>query len=203
MPRVSLNCATCGKEFLLWPAEIKRGRTRCSMACFRTRITKRCENCGKDFTVSAHYAPKRRLCSRACRAVRIDKICQHCGKNYRVRKCESYSKYCSNVCRMTGLVFRDEQHYRWRGGTSDSRGTIWKRQRLLALKRDRYTCRVCGKTKQQIGRNPDVAHIVPLYKFPKPEWEFAHRLDNLKTLCRGCHIHFEYQTKLAFRQILG
>lgn len=69
-------------------------------------------------------------------------------------------------------------------------GQGWARVRKQALERDGYRCRVCQKSKSDIGRNPDVHHIVPLRTFiesDKHEKEDAHTLDNVVSLCVDCH----------------
>lgn len=54
----------------------------------------------------------------------------------------------------------------------------WKRVRLAAKERDGYRCKHCGKA----GRL-EVDHIVPLQHGGK-ELD----MDNVQTLCVGCHI---------------
>ena len=51
--------------------------------------------------------------------------------------------------------------------------------RKHVLERDDRTCQACGKL---LGL-AEVDHIIPLHK-GGPEWA----LDNLQTLCRGCHL---------------
>lgn len=60
----------------------------------------------------------------------------------------------------------------------------------MALKRDGYRCRLCGKTRSEIGRNPDVHHTVTVRRFAEADdldVEDAHRLDNVVSLCVECH----------------
>ena len=54
----------------------------------------------------------------------------------------------------------------------------WQHARRAALERDGYRCVECS-----LPGKLEVHHITPLYKGGLP---FA--LDNLKTLCAGCHI---------------
>ncbi|MSQ32317.1 MAG: HNH endonuclease [Dehalococcoidia bacterium] len=75
----------------------------------------------------------------------------------------------------------------------------WSRAQLVALKRDKYTCQMCGSS---IGKQADrrgrmywrrrnhgmeVNHIAPLngrgYHIG-----CSHHLDNLQTLCHDCHL---------------
>nr|WP_311136853.1 HNH endonuclease [Natronosalvus rutilus] len=53
------------------------------------------------------------------------------------------------------------------------------------LERDEYRCQSCGRGRQEIGRNPDVHHVIPVRTFDDPE--DAHTLDNVVSLFRRCH----------------
>ena len=64
----------------------------------------------------------------------------------------------------------------WRKGEQPNRRQ-WRKVRLLALDRDAWTCTKCGKA----GRL-EVDHRVPL-----EDGGALYDLDNLQTLCRGCH----------------
>ena len=54
----------------------------------------------------------------------------------------------------------------------------WKRLRWVVFARDNYRCVACGKA----GRL-ECDHVEPIRN--GGDW---YRLDNLQTLCRGCHI---------------
>ena len=69
----------------------------------------------------------------------------------------------------------------WQGGISHSYGPDWLKQKRLALERDNHTCQHCGKIKKEIGKEPDVHHIVP-HKLTQDN-----NLDNLVCLCMSCH----------------
>ena len=56
---------------------------------------------------------------------------------------------------------------------------IWRRQRLLAKKRDRQACRDCGENQKRL-----VVHHVVEREQGKPD---NHALGNLVTLCDSCH----------------
>lgn len=56
------------------------------------------------------------------------------------------------------------------------RGSNWKPQKLLALKRDNFQCQKCGRIKD----------IVVHHKIPYAISE-DNSLENLQTLCRSCH----------------
>lgn len=68
-------------------------------------------------------------------------------------------------------------------------GPNWTKQRQKCLERDNYACRVCNKTKEEIGREPAVHHIKPRSTFDG-NWK-QNELENLITLCHSCHGKFE------------
>lgn len=78
-------------------------------------------------------------------------------------------------------------------------GPNWSRQRRKARERDGYQCRHCGMTdekhKEEYGRELHVHHIERFNDFdlgdPFHDYPGANDLDNLVTLCRGCHDRFE------------
>lgn len=55
----------------------------------------------------------------------------------------------------------------------------------LVLERDEFSCRRCGASKEDLRRNPDVYHRVPVRTFENPD--DAHTLDNVVSLCPACH----------------
>ena len=55
----------------------------------------------------------------------------------------------------------------------------WKALRLAARRRDGWRCVVCGSRHRL-----EVDHVQPVERRP----DLALALDNLKTLCRDCHI---------------
>ena len=65
-------------------------------------------------------------------------------------------------------------------------GLNWTKQRQKCLERDDHTCRVCGASQSEIGREPSVHHITPRIQFDGTPFEM-NALDNLVTLCPSCH----------------
>lgn len=99
---------------------------------------------------------------------------------------------CSEPCRRTWLsgAFTGEGHPNWKGGGNEAYGSGWGELREEALERDGRSCVACGKTREEIGRNPDVHHIVPVRWFAESNEhtrEEAHRLENVVSLCVKCH----------------
>ncbi len=66
-----------------------------------------------------------------------------------------------------------DKHPRWTGGK-------WLYVRRECLKRDNYTCSVCGLKEEGLM---DIDHIKPKSKYP----ELALELSNLQTICPNCH----------------
>lgn len=118
-------------------------------------------------------------------------VCSDTVKRY-PSNAEGEGITCSEDCRRTWLSdsFTGEGHPNWKGGTNEPYGKGWRAVKLAALERDGYQCRLCGRTKEEIGRNPDVHHITPVREFIESddhEKEEAHTLPNVVTLCTPCH----------------
>lgn len=104
---------------------------------------------------------------------------------------------CSESCRGEWLSrsFEGEGHPNWKGGGNQEYGSGWRTVREKALERDGYRCVGCGATRTELGRNPDVHHIVPVRSFAKSEAHdtgAAHRLDNVVSHCISCHRKAEF-----------
>ncbi|WP_350356147.1 HNH endonuclease [Halorarius halobius] len=104
---------------------------------------------------------------------------------------------CSEDCRAEWLseAFTGEGHPNWEGGTTGPYGQGWNEVRERALERDDRTCLLCGADADDLDRNPDVHHIVPVRAFvesPVLTEADAHTLDNVVTLCPACHRRAEF-----------
>ena len=64
-------------------------------------------------------------------------------------------------------------------------GKNWRGQRRKARERDGYSCKTCGITEKDFGKEMSVNHIVPFVYFANSE--DANHLDNLECLCEPCH----------------
>jgi len=105
--------------------------------------------------------------------------------------------FCSTECQSEWLseTFTGEGHPNWKGGGSANYGRGWRRVRKRALERDGYECVLCGESAEELGRNPDVHHIVPVRAFletPATTERDAHYLDNVVSLCPSCHRRAEF-----------
>lgn len=104
---------------------------------------------------------------------------------------------CGRTCRREWLsdTFSGEGHPNWKGGGNGEYGKRWNAVRERALERDDFQCRICGTTKSEMGRNPDVHHITPVRAFVESERldrEDAHFLENVISLCISCHRKAEF-----------
>lgn len=104
---------------------------------------------------------------------------------------------CSDDCRAEWLskAFSGDGHPNWRGGGNQAYGPGWNEVRQAALERDGHRCVVCGATRDDLGRNPDVHHIVPVRAFAAADdrdVSDAHYLENVVSLCSSCHRKAEF-----------
>ncbi len=68
---------------------------------------------------------------------------------------------------------KGDKHWHWMGGCKE----YWRNE---CLKRDNWTCQVCGLREVEIM---EVDHIKPRSKYP----ELATEINNMVTLCPNCH----------------
>lgn len=89
------------------------------------------------------------------------------------------------------------EHPSWEGGYKGCYGPSWRKQRREAWERDDYECQICGEGRDEVGRRPDVHHIVPVryWKIGK-EHKTMNSLDNLICLCRNCHSRYGREENL-------
>lgn len=125
--------------------------------------------------------------------------CDHCDRPFErsQQAITSDHVFCTSECqyRWASEQFTGSGHPNWKGGGNADYGPGWRRARELALRRDRYTCVICGCDSEDLGRNPDVHHIVPVRAFVENEATTirdAHYLENLVSLCIGCHRRAEF-----------
>ena len=129
---VNKICEVCGKDFSTTTWEANKGWGRfCSHGCQSKwqsearsgengpgwkggKVTKVCEVCGKDFSVTPALAHTPRFCSSECFGrhrsenirgennpcwkEKIVKICEVCGKEFSVTPAKSHRKFCSCEC---------------------------------------------------------------------------------------------------------
>jgi 5-methylcytosine-specific restriction endonuclease McrA len=156
-----------------------------------------CEWCNEEFVDYSHNEGK--YCSMECYGKsernRIQRECTNCGEQF-TRNAASMSHdrvFCSIDCRDEYQVEADDYHP-WDGTGTSYRGPSWQEQRQKALERDGYECQECGKGEDDAYRL-DVHHITPFREFGIERHTEANELDNLRVLCRSCHLEVEWRQR--------
>ena len=178
------TCIECGASFEYYPSE-KPGRY--------------CPDCVADQSVSC--TPCQPEWGEGSANVR----CGHCNSEFTVFRSKTEGQdvfFCDRDCYARWLSDTRRDHGKWceadnpnwaNGVNADEvYGEGWFRARRAALLRDDYTCTRCGIDREELGQNPDVHHIKPARTFD--DRKDAHTLDNLRCLCRSCHIEVERET---------
>jgi len=162
-------CEACGKEFTVYPSQIKKGQGKyCSLECaYSSRESHQidcvCEVCNKSFTVppSSIKNGGGRYCSLKCVGIAKRKqpncICKRCGKAFRKSPTEIASSkeyYCSKECQLSDRPISScdncgKQFIRKpslsRFKTKYCSRECHKEARRKALLRVDKTCQTCGK----------------------------------------------------------
>lgn len=104
------TCPRCGIEFFDRKHPNKK---HCSRACsINPLVTKRCEQCGKEFAFSGHRGKYQRFCCRQCFAdhniTQVTRLCAYCGTPFTTNQASSVA-CCSVEC--AGLLRRKPENY--------------------------------------------------------------------------------------------
>ncbi len=205
---MSSDCPTCGESF-----DSEHGMKIHHYGAHGESLAKKnctCKNCGVTFKEfqSRIERGKGKFCSKECKhdIGRVEVECHQCGTVVKQaeHRAERYERsFCSQECNDEWLTLegnapgwgqQQENHSQWKGGTKRWYGTNWAEQREKALERDNYQCKSCGMTQDEhedaYGRDLAVHHLTPIREFRSDgnlDAEAANTLDNLMTVCRGCH----------------
>ena len=126
-----------------------------------------CLTCGKDLQEGYYYKGKK-YCSRLCYWKTLKgKPSGWKGKSPSVETREKMSQ------RRKG-IYMGVRSPRWNGGIS------WHYLTKITLKRDNYTCQVCGLKDEEIM---EVDHIIPVAQ----NAELIFEKGNLRAICPNCH----------------
>ena len=178
-------CEWCHKEFETWPS--RPGRF-CSLTC-----------AGKY----GARQPKPNL--RKPETMKIERLCEVCENPFTTNiyqiTLRGGGKYCSRKCKgeATSKRLLIDGGPNYKGGVSKNCSTFyggnWESQKRKALKRDNYSCQICGKKKVfgDVYSQIDVHHIKTILSF-KGDFESANQISNLITLCRSHHKQVEAGT---------
>lgn len=206
-------CKYCGKSF---DVRAKSKKECCSVVCrgalvksIDKKIIKKCKRCGIEFESWTYR--NQVYCSITCKnkhikpkpyirkpAKLITLECHWCHKQYTVHQSQNTgnrkSRFCSIECKgeWTSVNQRGINHPTYIGGTKYAdRGQNWHKQRKAVVKRDNYTCQICGRKQRSYERRiVDVHHIKPFKDF-NGDYISANQTTNLITLCRRCHVLVE------------
>lgn len=120
---------------------------------------------------------------------RVKTTCRYCDNEFEILQSayeRGEGRFCNNDCQNAWMA---EQ---WSNSHDKPYRGKWYRMRRAAYERDSRRCQYCGISRKELGRNPDVHHIIPIREFDNPEE--AHFLDNLICLCPLCHRRAELDT---------
>ena len=187
---MTAECPTCGDEF-----NTKHGVRIHHYGAHGERLPNRtCQSCGKQFYDDE---AKRMYCDECdppttpsgqdnpnWKGGKPKKSCDYCSETYRTYR---DNRFCSRKCFRIwwSEKTQNDGNPMWSGGVEVGYTGTWSKVRRQALERDNHTCQSCGATRDELGQEPDVHHIVTIKEYDDPEQ--AHRLDNVICLCRSCH----------------
>lgn len=207
----SVECPTCGRTDFKSDRGMKSHHAKIhgeSIAGF----TYPCEECGSDVKYKQRREGCEHFCSKECesdyrekngRLIGVDGEdhpsakgevieCDICGVEFYCKASQlERRRFCSQSClakHNSNRTGRD--HHRWKEGAGrENYAGVWWANRKQALERDDYECQICGRGEEELGRNPDVHHIIPVHEFD--ELSEMHAVENLITLCRQHHDKWE------------
>ena len=210
---IQVKCLYCGRNFLIYPSQLKKhngtGGRYCSRECrnkahphnsYKEKITLSCKICGKKFKVFSSYK-NQKCCSAECRhkyqsKIMKDKPSGMLGKKHSIKAKTKMSKVWSYEKHITekrnknvSLALRGKNHPNWKGGITPINHKIresreYKQWRKAVFERDNYTCQICGaKSQKEIPVYLEADHILSFAKYPELRFDVF----NGRTLCRECH----------------
>lgn len=156
-------------------------RKYCSNKCqhkglLKSPLYKKCLICGKKFRRHSN-SPNAKYCSNKCHGL------GNRGSNHPTYGKKLPKQWLENLSKAHIGVQAKDKHPKWKGGVTPKNHAERNRFREYiqkrVLKRDDYTCQLCGKR----GGLLHVDHI--------QEWvnyvDLRFSMDNCRTLCRKCH----------------
>lgn len=91
-PNVTLNCGTCGTEFVTKASKARNGTKYCSRECFVKARTKTvnvtCVQCGNAFHVKPYAAKFAKYCNHTCKGNAMRKVREEAEEIKKSRKVE-------------------------------------------------------------------------------------------------------------------
>lgn len=170
--RLIVDCAICGNKLKRLVKHVTQNKTK-------KWFCKECLGVG----VSRYWPtkPKEKI---ICQ-------CDWCGirlERHRSAFIAHEHHFCGSKCggKWKQKNVTGEKVYNFKGGYDGYYGDNWGYQRQLCRDRDDNKCNICGKTKEQEGKNIAVDHQIPFEAF-KGDYKSANDLSNLWCLCSSCH----------------
>jgi len=209
---VKKTCQNCDEPYEVYPSRAVRSRY-CSLKCthggHRAGCPVNCERCGQEFYRAPSYG-FHRFCSSRCSTAdraganspawkggKVSYWCDQCGAEVKRRPGDVRwqhvlcSRDCQSAWQSENLVGPNSPI--WQGGKPGS-GVYFRAQRGEALRLADYQCERCGfseiEYQKKYGKGLDVHHIRPYTDFT-PGDPAVHDIENLRALCRACHIREE------------
>lgn len=184
--QIAVECSACGDPVAVRQARYERSeRHFCDPTCMGRWLS-------ETGALSGENSP---------RWNRVEVNCDNCGavlSRIESRALAHNRQFCDESCRGDWMSEHrsGENHPLWSGGWSGYQGPNWNRQRQRRLEIDGYTCQGCGMGQsthfEEYGDGLTVHHLIPRRCFEDNEtgefdYRAANSIDNLVTLCRGCH----------------
>lgn len=172
------ECENCGAEFEYYPSD---------------KLGLYCSDCVMNTDWREVPEPPKGEDSHWWKGGQRELECDTCGEQIRRWPNKINERnFCSSRCQAQWLsrVFTGDGHPYWEGGYNPNYSTGWRRAKLNVLDRDGYRCVICGADREELGRNPDVHHIIPVRLFkesPDHAIADAHFQENLVSLCITHH----------------
>jgi endogenous inhibitor of DNA gyrase (YacG/DUF329 family) len=160
-PRTIKNCAFCGKELVL--VEWEKNRKFCSAVCkgkWQSEnaigekgahwkgggVTKKCEECGKEFTFEKHRKEIARFCSHSCKGIWMSK--NLIGEN-NPSYGKSYPPHTDEWKRAMSIRNSGNGNPNWTGGPKDycEKWSLEFRRRIRAF--FDHNCAECGTSQNE------------------------------------------------------
>lgn len=187
-----ITCACgCGTQLTRRAKRFAHGHNRRGT---RGIMVRKICRCGTSFAGPPSSMAVRVHCSKECQKRRFIYVCEGCGESHEARTCHAGRRFCGDVCRLAWFAraFSGPASPQWRGGAIGNYGPSWDQARDDVRTRDGYRCRDCEIEESALDEQLSVAHVIPFRLFGIVRHAEANRLDNLRSLCRRCHLLFDH-----------
>lgn len=166
------TCEICKTEFHVKPSREKRCHARfCSWKCFKHKLSRACDKCGKNYEIQRWQEIISKYCSKECQSsakkeqagywtgkTRPDlKLPQHWGAG------DKHPYWKGGVSRLDKKTRHSYEYIAWR---------------KAVIERDGKVCIMCGEKD-----NLQVDHILSFRDYPAQRFNVT----NGRVLCFGCH----------------